>query len=50
MRRDRDTDAELTSAGWLVVRVWGHEEPVAAAGPDHRACSRPTLKMMVGES
>ncbi|MFR9728104.1 very short patch repair endonuclease [Saccharopolyspora sp. MS10] len=31
MRRDRDTDAELTSAGWLVIRVWGHEDPEVAA-------------------
>lgn len=28
--RDRDTDARLADAGWLVVRVWEHE-PVAAA-------------------
>ncbi|MEU3649011.1 hypothetical protein AB0E59_36945 [Lentzea sp. NPDC034063] len=25
--RDRDTDAQLTSAGWCVVRVWEHEAP-----------------------
>jgi DNA mismatch endonuclease (patch repair protein) len=25
--RDRDTDAQLTSAGWLVVRIWEHEDP-----------------------
>ena len=29
--RDRDTDAKLLSAGWLVVRVWEHEDPVEAA-------------------
>ena len=29
--RDRDTDAELTAAGWLVVRVWEHEGPDTAA-------------------
>lgn len=29
--RDRDTDARLTAAGWLVVRVWEHEDSVAAA-------------------
>ncbi|MBF4997912.1 very short patch repair endonuclease [Nocardia sp. BSTN01] len=29
--RDRDTDARLTAAGWLVVRVWEHENSVAAA-------------------
>ncbi|MFI5778613.1 very short patch repair endonuclease [Nocardia sp. NPDC051570] len=29
--RDRDTDARLTAAGWLVVRVWEHESAVDAA-------------------
>lgn len=29
--RDRDTDRRLTEAGWLVVRLWEHEEPAAAA-------------------
>lgn len=29
--RDRDTDAELTAANWLVVRVWEHEDPEIAA-------------------
>lgn len=31
VRRDRDTDAELSSAGWMVVRVWEHEDPEVAA-------------------
>ncbi len=31
VRRDRDTDIELDTAGWLVVRVWEHEMPSAAA-------------------
>lgn len=30
-RRDRDTDAQLVGNGWLVVRVWEHELPEAAA-------------------
>ncbi len=30
-RRDQDTDAELTTAGWLVVRVWEHEDPETTA-------------------
>ncbi|WP_121388689.1 very short patch repair endonuclease [Actinokineospora cianjurensis] len=30
-RRDRDTDARLTEAGWLALRVWEHEDPVVAA-------------------
>jgi very-short-patch-repair endonuclease len=25
--RDRDTDVQLAAAGWLVVRVWEHEDP-----------------------
>ncbi|MCD0453363.1 very short patch repair endonuclease [Actinocorallia sp. API 0066] len=29
--RDRDTDAQLIDAGWLVIRVWEHEDPVGAA-------------------
>lgn len=30
-QRDRDTDARLNAAGWAVVRVWEHENPVEAA-------------------
>lgn len=30
-RRDADTDRRLAEAGWLVVRVWEHEEPGEAA-------------------
>lgn len=30
-RRDRDTDREMAAAGWLVIRVWEHEDPVIAA-------------------
>lgn len=29
--RDADTDARLSNDGWLVIRVWEHEDPVAAA-------------------
>jgi DNA mismatch endonuclease (patch repair protein) len=29
--RDADTDARLTKAGWYVIRVWEHEDPLAAA-------------------
>ncbi|WP_067885804.1 very short patch repair endonuclease [Nocardia vaccinii] len=29
--RDRDTDARLAAAGWTVVRVWEHEDPIRAA-------------------
>lgn len=37
VRRDRDTDAALTAAGWTVVRVWEHEEVSAAADRVERA-------------
>ena len=30
-RRDADTDARLTEAGWLVIRVWEHEDALEAA-------------------
>ena len=29
--RDRDTDASLRSSGWLVIRVWEHEDAAKAA-------------------
>ncbi len=29
--RDADTDARLAHAGWEVVRIWEHEDPVEAA-------------------
>ena len=29
--RDADTDARFAGAGWTVVRVWEHEDPVVAA-------------------
>ncbi|KOS53341.1 very short patch repair endonuclease [Rhodococcus rhodochrous] len=29
--RDRNTDAALAAAGWTVVRIWEHENPVEAA-------------------
>ena len=30
-KRDQDTDRQLAEAGWTVVRVWEHEDPVDAA-------------------
>jgi DNA mismatch endonuclease (patch repair protein) len=29
--RDRETDRTMTSAGWLVLRFWEHEDPDTAA-------------------
>lgn len=31
VERDADTDRQLTDAGWLVLRIWEHEDPGAAA-------------------
>ncbi len=31
VRRDRDTDARLAEAGWLVIRIWEHEDMAEAA-------------------
>jgi len=31
VERDRQTDALLADAGWLSVRAWEHEDPIAAA-------------------
>lgn len=31
VRRDRETDRLLSDAGWLVVRIWEHEDPIRAA-------------------
>lgn len=31
VQRDRDTDAVLAAAGWLVLRMWEHEDAASAA-------------------
>lgn len=31
VERDRDTDRRLKEAGWVVIRVWEHEDPIEAA-------------------
>ncbi len=31
VERDRATDATLEAAGWTVIRIWEHEDAVAAA-------------------
>jgi DNA mismatch endonuclease (patch repair protein) len=30
--RDAETDRKLIEAGWTVVRIWEHEDPLDAAG------------------
>ena len=30
-RRDADTEARLTEAGWTVLRFWEHDDPVESA-------------------
>jgi DNA mismatch endonuclease (patch repair protein) len=30
-RRDGDTELQLANAGWMVIRVWEHEQPQKAA-------------------
>lgn len=38
--RDLETSARLRADGWLVLRVWEHEEPSKAAGRIRRAVVR----------
>jgi len=40
VERDRETDAALKSAGWLVIRIWEHEEPSKAAAKIKRQVRR----------
>ena len=37
VQRDRDSDARLREAGWLVVRIWEHEDAEQAADRVERA-------------
>ena len=40
-RRDRDTNIQVTATGWLVVRIWGHEDPAEAAQAIDDSRARP---------
>lgn len=40
-QRDADTDARLAAAGWIVVRVWEHENPIVAADRVEAAVREP---------
>ena len=39
-RRDADTDARLGAAGWIVLRVWEHEDPRQSADSIERALTK----------
>ena len=45
VERDRETDALLTDAGWLSVRVWEHEDPKVAARRVERIVRRRRRKL-----
>ena len=49
-RRDADTSARLSSAGWLVLRVWEHEDAVEAGLRVEEAvrARRPGRRKMTG--
>lgn len=38
--RDADTNARLEAEGWLVLRFWEHDDPIAAAGDVAEAVRR----------
>jgi DNA mismatch endonuclease (patch repair protein) len=42
--RDADTDKRLRSDGWLVIRVWEHDDPIKAARRISRAVARRRAK------
>jgi len=41
--RDAETTRELLASGWLVMRVWEHEDPVAAADTVERVLAERRL-------
>lgn len=48
VERDRETDSMLRDAGWLVVRVWEHEDAARAAGKIRAAVRRRQLRFAAG--
>jgi DNA mismatch endonuclease (patch repair protein) len=48
--RDRETDALFRAAGWLVIRVWEHEEPAIAARRVARSVRDRTRRMALRRS
>jgi DNA mismatch endonuclease, patch repair protein len=47
-RRDVDTNRRLRAAGWLVIRVWEHEAPAAAATRIARAVRARLRRQIAG--
>lgn len=47
--RDREVDEALSEAGWLVLHVWEHEDPVSGAATVARAV-RGRIKATQGDS
>jgi DNA mismatch endonuclease, patch repair protein len=47
MQRDRDTNAKLVNAGWSVVRVWEHSDPLVAALAIGQILRRPGAPRLV---
>lgn len=44
VERDRDTDRLLAEHGWVVVRIWEHEDPIVAADRVDRALDARALE------
>jgi DNA mismatch endonuclease (patch repair protein) len=40
VERDRRNEAQLTARGWTVLRIWEHEDPLAAADAVERTLRR----------
>jgi DNA mismatch endonuclease (patch repair protein) len=48
VRRDRDTDARLSAAGWKVLRFWEHEDMDEAAPRAASTIRRRARKRVIG--
>ena len=46
--RDRQVSADLRAVGWIVIRVWEHEQPDEAAQMIWRAIRTPHLAEVAG--
>ena len=48
-KRDADTTKQLENAGWKVIRVWEHEDPINASEKIFRVVQKRKKKWLVGE-